>query len=319
MSHSKTNIKIPPPAHPKERHEPLPSQRPKSTEEDPDAMLRIEAIMASPSYRQADHDVEFLNRDDTRGLRLQLDYLKPEFFLKQNGVSQTVVVFGSTRISEPSAARHKVDTLRQSLAKDPGDILLKNRLKVAERILAKSCHYDIAREFSRLVAGHRHNSGNSRIVVVTGGGPGIMEAANRGAYDIGAKSAGMNINLPHEQYPNPYITPELCFSFHYFALRKLHFLLRARALVAFPGGYGTFDELFETLTLVQTRTIRPLPVILVGEEYWRQAFNADFLVDEGVIDPEDRELFWYAETAQEIWDGILRWYEASGEPLFQAE
>src|SRR3972149_1357654 len=181
MSHSKTNIKIPPPAHPKERHEPLPSQRPKSTEEDPDAMLRIEAIMASPSYRQADHDVEFLNRDDTRGLRVQLDYLKPEFFLKQNGVSQTIVVFGSTRISEPSAARHKIDTLRQSLAKDPGDILLKNRLKVAERILSKSCYYDIAREFSRLVASHRHNSGNSRIVVGTGGGPGILEAATRGA------------------------------------------------------------------------------------------------------------------------------------------
>ena len=316
---SKRDLKIPAPAHPQERHEPLPWQRPKSADEDPEALLRIKAILASPSYRQADHDVDFLNRDDTRGLRLQLDYLKPELFLKQHGISQTIVVFGSTRISEPSAAQRKVAMLRQSLAKDPADKLLQSRLDIGERILAKSCYYEIAREFSRLVTSYRQNSGNSRIAVVTGGGPGIMEAANRGAYDLGAKSVGLNINLPHEQYPNPYITPELCFGFHYFALRKLHFLLRAKALIAFPGGYGTFDELFETLTLVQTRTIRPLPIILVGETYWRQAFNVDFLVDEGVIDPEDRELFWYAETAQEIWDGILRWYEVSGEPLFQAE
>jgi len=312
---SKTNLNIPAPAHPQERHEPLPSQRPKPADEDPDAMLRIKAIMANQSYKQADHDVDFLNRDDTRGVRLQLDYLKPEFFLKQYGITNTVVVFGSTRISEPSAAQRKVDMLHQSLTRNPADKLLQSRLAIAERILDKSRYYEIAREFSRLVTSHKHNSGSSRIVVVTGGGPGIMEAANRGAYDLGAKSIGMNINLPHEQYPNPYITPELCFSFHYFALRKLHFLLRAKALIAFPGGYGTFDELFETLTLVQTRTIRPLPVILVGETYWRQAFNVDFLVDEGVIDPEDRELFWYAETAQEIWDGILRWYEESGETL----
>ncbi|MCC6543111.1 MAG: TIGR00730 family Rossman fold protein [Nitrospirae bacterium] len=316
---SKSNLRIPAPAHPQKRHEPLPSQRPKPTDEDPDAMLRIQAIMANPSYQQADHDVDFLNRDDTRGLRLQLDYLKPEFFLNQYGITHTVVVFGSTRISEPSAARRKVDMLRQSLAADPGNKLLQARIAVAERIQDKSRFYEIARELSRLVTSHKHNSGSKRIVVVTGGGPGIMEAANRGAYDLGAASIGLNINLPHEQYPNPYITPELCFSFHYFAIRKLHFLLRAKALIAFPGGYGTFDELFETLTLVQTRTIRPLPVILVGETYWRQAFNADFLVDEGVIDPEDRELFWYAETAQEIWDGILRWYEESGEPVFPAE
>jgi len=155
----------------------------------------------------------------------------------------------------------------------------------------------------------------SRMVVMTGGGPGMMEAANRGAYDVGAKSIGLNINLPHEQYPNPYITPDLCFRFHYFALRKLHFLLRTRALVAFPGGYGTFDELFETLTLVQTRKIKPVPIVLVGEDYWRQAFNVDFLADEGVIDAEDRDLFWFAETAEEIWDGILHWHEANGEPL----
>jgi uncharacterized protein (TIGR00730 family) len=150
---------------------------------------------------------------------------------------------------------------------------------------------------------------------MTGGGPGIMEAANRGAYDVGAKSIGLNIRLPREQYPNPYITPELCFRFHYFALRKLHFLLRAKALVAFPGGYGTLDEMFEALTLVQTRTIKPVPVVLVGERYWRQVFNVDFLVDEGVIDPEDRELFWFAETAQEIWEGIQHWHRINAGSL----
>jgi uncharacterized protein (TIGR00730 family) len=150
---------------------------------------------------------------------------------------------------------------------------------------------------------------------MTGGGPGIMEAANRGAFDVGAKSLGLNISLPHEQFPNPYVTPELCFRFHYFALRKLHLLLRAKALVSFPGGYGTFDELFEVLTLIQTRTIKPMPVILVGEEFWRGAVDFDYLAGEGVIDPEDRELFWFAETAEEIWEGILDWYEASGAPL----
>jgi len=144
----------------------------------------------------------------------------------------------------------------------------------------------------------------------------MMEAANRGVYDTGSKSIGLNISLPHEQYPNPYITPDLCFRFHYFALRKLHFLLRTRALVVFPGGYGTFDELFETLTLVQTRKIKPIPVILVGKEFWQKAFDVDFLANEGVIDEEDRELFWYAETAEEIWAGIRQWHEANGTPLY---
>ena len=147
----------------------------------------------------------------------------------------------------------------------------------------------------------------------------MMEAANRGAYDANSHSIGLNINLPHEQYPNPYITPNLCFRFHYFALRKLHFLLRTRALVVFPGGYGTFDELFETLTLVQTRKIKPIPVILVGQQYWQQAFDVDFLVAEGVIEEEDRELFWYAETAQEIWDSIILWYEANETPLLSEQ
>ena len=150
---------------------------------------------------------------------------------------------------------------------------------------------------------------------MTGGGPGIMEAANRGAYDAGAKSIGLNISLPHEQYPNPYVTPGLCFRFHYFALRKLHFLLRTKALVAFPGGFGTLDELFETLTLVQTRKIAPVPVVLVGESYWRRVVDIYFLVEEGAIDEEDRDLFWFAEEATEIWDGILAWHRRNGTPL----
>jgi uncharacterized protein (TIGR00730 family) len=181
-------------------------------------------------------------------------------------------------------------------------------------VLAKSHYYEVAREFGRLVSVSSRAS-NGQVVIVTGGGPGIMEAANRGAFDVQAKSVGLNISLPHEQYPNPYVTPDLCFNFHYFAMRKLHFLLRAKALVAFPGGYGTLDELFEVLTLVQTRKIKPIPIVLVGKSYWRRAVDLDFLVDEGVIDREDRELFWLAETAQETWDGILHWYDMSGEPL----
>jgi uncharacterized protein (TIGR00730 family) len=152
-------------------------------------------------------------------------------------------------------------------------------------------------------------------VVVTGGGPGMMEAANRGAHDAGGKTVGLNITLPHEQFPNPYVTPELCFQFHYFALRKMHFMLRARALVAFPGGFGTFDELFETLTLIQTRKIKPVPVVLVGEAYWRKAFDVDFLMEEGVIDAEDRDLFWFAESAEDIWKGLLLWYRRNGDNL----
>jgi uncharacterized protein (TIGR00730 family) len=173
----------------------------------------------------------------------------------------------------------------------------------------------VAREFGRLVGECGDRAIGGRIMVMTGGGPGIMEAANRGARDAGAKSIGLNITLPHEQFPNPYVTPELCFSFHYFAMRKLHFLMRARALVAFPGGYGTLDELFEVLTLAQTRKIAPVPVILVGEGYWRRVFDADFLVEEGTIAPEDRDLFWYAESAADVWRDIVIWYEMKGEPL----
>jgi len=306
---------IPPPAHPHRRREPLPWHQPKAVEDDVDAPARIKAILESPSYREADQDVEFLQGDETRGVRLQIDYFKTETLLAQHGIGHTIVVFGSTRIPEPAAARRALAARRAELALAPDDDERQQRLRIAERVEAKSRYYEVAWEFGQLVgrAGMRKNG--SHLVVLTGGGPGMMEAANRGAFDASAKSVGLNINLPHEQYPNPYVTPGLCMRFHYFALRKLHFLRRARALVAFPGGYGTFDELFETLTLIQTRKIKPVPIVLVGQEFWKRAFDAEFLVNEGVIDPEDRELFWYAETAEEIWDGILHWYQANGEPL----
>lgn len=306
------DARIPPPPHPHRRRVPLPWHQPKSAEDDPEAPRRLQAILESPGYRQADQDVDFLNRDETRGLRLQVDYFKPELLLEEHGIHDTIVVVGSTRIAEPAAARRRVASLREALAARPGDRDLPRQIEVAERVLANSVYYDVAREFGRLVGGGAGRNGLGA-VIMTGGGPGIMEAANRGSFDVGAKSIGLNITLPHPQYPNPYITPELCFRFHYFALRKLHFLLRARALVAFPGGYGTFDEVFEALALVQTRKVPPFPIVLVGERYWRRAFDVDFLLDEGVIEREDRELFWFAETAQEILDGILHWHALTRE------
>lgn len=302
---------IPEPAH-TARKEDLPWQKPKPPTEDPQSRDNLERILNSPSYIPATQDRAFLVSEDVRGARLELDYLKPETLLKEHNVEHTIVVFGSTRIVEPIAAQKKVDDLKTQLAASKDDSALQRQLAIAKRILDKSSYYDIAVDFAKLIA---ESANGHELVVVTGGGPGIMEAANRGAHKADAKTVGLNITLPHEQFPNPYVTPELCFQFHYFSMRKMHFMLRARALVAFPGGYGTFDELFETLTLIQTRKIKPMPVILVGESYWRKAFDVDFLVDEGVIDEEDRELFWFAETATEIWEGLLEWYSRNGKDL----
>ena len=306
---------FPLPPHPVQRELPLPWQQPKPPDEDPEAQRRLQAIIDSPTYRQADEDVDFLGLDETRGVRLQIDYLKAELELERLGIEHTIVVFGSTRIREPEAARRHLREVRKEARERPEDPETARRLAVAKRLLDKSRYYETAREFGRIVGKANKGPRDGRLMIMTGGGPGMMEAANRGAFDARARSIGLNITLPHEQFPNPYITPELCFRFHYFALRKLHFLMRACALVAFPGGYGTFDELFETLTLIQTRKIRPVPVILVGEAYWKKAFDVDFLVDEGVIDPEDRELFWYAEEAPEIWEDILGWHRAAGKPI----
>jgi hypothetical protein len=307
---------VPQPPHPRHRREPLPECQPKAGEDDPHAPEAIRALLESAAYRRADQDTGFLQRDEARGLRLNLEYMNPELLLGEHGVRHTIVVFGSTRITEPVAARRRVEQLERQLQLTPADPELQRRLRTAQRVLENSRYYTAAREFGQLVAGAGSDRAGNRLVVMTGGGPGIMEAANRGAFDRNAPTVGLNIALPHEQFPNPYLTPGLCFRFRYFALRKLHFMQRARALVAFPGGFGTLDELFEALTLIQTRTIRPLPVVLVGREYWERVIDFGFLMDEGVIESEDREIFWYAETAQQAWEGILDWYARSGEPLF---
>ena len=307
---------MPHPAHPQRREEPLPVQQPKSVDDDPLAADRLRSILESDTYRAADQDPAFLDYDETRGPRLELDYLKPETLLQRHGIDKTIVVFGSTRIPEPTEAQRRLDLARKKAAENPKDSKLARQRDIAGRVLDKSRYYDVAREFGALVGNAGKAANGCGPVLMTGGGPGIMEAANRGAYDVGAKSIGLNILLPFEQFPNPYVSAELCFSVRYFAIRKLHFLMRAKALVVFPGGFGTLDELFETLMLVQTRKIEPLPVILVGEEYWRKLFDPEFLLNEGVIDPEDLELFWYAETAKEIFDGIREWHEKAGTPLF---
>jgi uncharacterized protein (TIGR00730 family) len=218
---------------------------------------------------------------------------------QEKGIEATVVVFGGSRIPEESEALLRVTRAEKEAAKAPGNKDLQRKVAIAKRILAKSPYYLEARKLGQLLSkiSHRHSGRN--LVVITGGGPGIMEAANRGAHDVGEKTIGLNIVLPHEQAPNPYITPELCFQFHYFSIRKMHFLMRAQALIAFPGGFGTLDELFETLTLVQTKKIKPLPILLFGREFWEKLINFQFLVDEGVISPEDLNIFTFVESAEE--------------------
>jgi uncharacterized protein (TIGR00730 family) len=269
-----------------------------------------------PSYLAADHDLGFLDDDAARGLRLQLEFLKPDWHLAKHGIDHTIVVFGGARIEEPTIAEERLAAARRTFESDAANSQLQHQLKLAERARDNSRYYEIAREFGRLVGRAPHGDKATRLFVMSGGGPGIMEAVHRGAYDMGAKSVGLNIELPFEQLPNPYVTPGLCFNFRYFALRKLHFLQRARALVAFPGGFGTLDELFETLTLVGTKKIAPLPIILVGRAYWKQAINFDFLLSEGTLTEEEYNSFWYCETAEEIWRSILTWYERQGKGLF---
>jgi uncharacterized protein (TIGR00730 family) len=262
----------------------------------------------SDTYRLAYEDTEFLLRDELRPVRLQLELLKPELVQREYGIEETVVVFGSTRIPERAMAEKRLETERKEAALEPSNPILSQRLRIAERIVAKTKYYEEARRLGRLISETCNNSKDCHLVVITGGGPGIMEAANRGAYDIGAKSVGLNVVLPFEQEPNAYVSEELCFQFHYFAIRKMHFLMRARALVAFPGGFGTLDELFETLTLIQTRKIKPVPVLLFGRDFWERVINFDFLVEEGMISPKDTEIFRYVETAEEGWDIICDFY-----------
>ena len=311
----KKNYFIKPP-NKKRRKTDLPWQHPKPKTEDPEALKRINAIMHSPSYRLAAEDHDFLFSDDTLPVRLQLDYIKPELILRKHGIERTIVVFGSTRIRERKTALKRLEEIQKALEKDPASEKLLKELRKAERILEKSKYYDIAREFGQLVGKAGKGENDNRVAIMTGGGPGIMEAANRGAFDVGAKTIGLNITLPHEQFPNPYITPELCFQFYYFAIRKMHFLKRAAGLLVCPGGYGTMDELFETLTLIQTRKIAPVPVVFIGREYWTKLIDFDMFEEEGTIDPEDRDLFWFADSAEEAWEGMLAWHEANKTPLF---
>ncbi|MEN4044912.1 MULTISPECIES: TIGR00730 family Rossman fold protein [Sulfurimonas] len=294
----------------------LPWEHPKLQEEDPQSLELIKTIMQSPTYAMAEEDKEFINSYEARGVRLELDYLKPELQMNKHGIEHTIVVFGSARIVEKETAMKRLSAIGEMLQKKPNNRDLLHELYVAERMVGKSIYYDDARKFGQLVGKSGKSAEDCRVTVMTGGGPGIMEAANRGAYDVGAKSIGLNIKLPHEQYPNPYITPDLCFLFHYFAIRKLHFLNRAKALVIYPGGFGTFDELFETLTLIQTRKSQTIPVVLVGKSYWNKAIDFEFLKDEGVIAPQDTEIITFADNAEEAWEYILSWHQEQGTPLY---
>jgi uncharacterized protein (TIGR00730 family) len=258
----------------------------------------------SSSYIPADRDTEFLQRDELRPLRVGIELLKPELIQREQGIQSTIVVFGSARLQEPAAAKQALQVAEMEAARTPQDSTCQHKIAIAQRQLVLSKYYDMAREFGRLVSSTCQIDGRCDYVIVTGGGPGIMEAANRGAADVNAKSIGLNITLPHEQHPNPYITPELCFQFRYFAIRKMHFLIRAKALVAFPGGFGTLDELFETLTLLQTGKTENVMVVLVGRDFWERLINWQWLVENGLITQKDLQLFCYAETAQEAWDLI---------------
>ena len=268
------------------------------------------AVMSPQAYRLAFADPEFLLRRETRGIRFQLELLKPDLAQQEAGIEHTVVVFGSARFVSLESAQAQLQEARTS-----GD---STALQSAERALRNAVYYEQARAFASIVS--RQCScmpEHERLHICTGGGPGIMEAANRGAHESGVPSVALNIVLPHEQQANPYVTPELSFKFHYFALRKMHFMMRAKALVAFPGGFGTLDELFEVLTLVQTRKARPVPILLYGTDYWKRLFNLEALVEDGTISPEDLQLFQYVDDPLQAWQRICDFYNLK--PVAQAQ
>ena len=253
----------------------------------------------SDAYRLAFQDNDFLLREDLRPVRFQLELLKTELLLNEANIASTFVFYGSARVPEPDKAKALLAAARTDWDR-----------KVAERLVAKSHYYDIARELARKVSAFPvGDDGKRHFVVCSGGGPSFMEAANRGARDAGQDSIGLNIVLPHEQLPNPFVTPDLSFQFHYFALRKMHFLLRARAVAVFPGGFGTFDEMFELLTLIQTGKVRPLPILLFGREFWERVIDFKALAEEGVISPADLDLITWCETADEAWAAVHDHYE----------
>jgi uncharacterized protein (TIGR00730 family) len=293
------------------------SPRPKACSILPDTILgddvalvaeNMERILSSPSYLLAQEDPALLTRVEMRGVRMLLELGKPELAFLADNIHSTVIVFGGTQIVERTAAERRLSEARRAAAAAPDDPRLAREVERSVRLLGFSRFYDDAREFARLVSIDNQCDGERNYVVVTGGGPGIMEAANRGAFDVGCKSIGLNIRLPAEQQPNPFITPELCFQFKYFAMRKFHFILRATGVVLFPGGFGTLDEMFETLTLRQTQRMQPVPIILYGRDYWSNVIDFQYLADAGVIADRHLDLFTYAETPQEAWNQILAFH-----------
>ncbi len=275
----------------------------------------LKKIKASAAYSKAYEDMAFMSRKELRPVRIQLELNKPELMLRDNKIRSTVVVFGSARVPAPETARRELETALKEAKVLPHDKDLQQRVKTWETRLKMSKYYDECRRFSALISRAQQSDKNLEFVIVTGGGPGIMEAANRGAWETDSKSVGLNITLPHEQDPNPYITPELAFQFHYFSMRKMHFMMRAKALVAFPGGYGTLDELFETLTLVQTGKKRPLPIVLFGREYWKRLIDWDYMAETGMINHEDLKLVTLVDKAEEGWDAIRTFWNAHPRPL----
>lgn len=274
-----------------------------------ESLEAIARLQDHNSYKLAFADSGFLMQDELRHVRLQLEYLKPQLVLEQNNINATVVVFGSARFLSPEQAQLQLDNAQQQYNNAPSQAETIKALNKAQRDLRNSQYYAASQSFSRLVTAHSCQHPESALMIISGGGPGIMEAANRGAMDANGKSIGLNIVLPKEQHPNPYITPEFCFQFHYFAIRKMHFLQRARALVAFPGGFGTLDELFETLTLIQTRKAERVPVILYDKAFWQRLINFDMLSEEGLISPEDLELIQYVDTPEQAWQIIYDFYQ----------
>ncbi len=284
--------------------------------ENDETINKIKAIIGDPAFEVAEDDKNFLYSDEARGVRLELDYLKAEVKMQKQGIDHTIVVFGSARIVEFDAAMKELKNIEKQLERSPRSEELLSALKRCESMVRKSLYYEEARKFGQLVGKSGKNPEDCHVTLMTGGGPGIMEAANRGALDVGAKSIGLNINLTHEQFPNPYITPDLCFQFRYFAIRKLHFMQRAKALVIFPGGYGTMDELFEILTLIQTLKTPSIPVVLVGKEYWKRVIDFEFLQEEDVIAVDDLDMLSYVNNAEEAWEKIILWHEENGTALF---
>ncbi len=264
----------------------------------------LNLIINSDTYKLAYEDIGLLNRNEMRGVRMLLEITKPDLILEENKILSTIIIFGGASIAEESITKEKIDDIKKLIKKNPSSVLLKRNLNRLENLLSMSHYYQSAKEFSKLASINNQSKSCNSHVIVTGGGPGIMEAANRGAFEANCKSIGLNISLPNEQIPNAFITPGLCFKFNYFALRKIHFVMRSIGAVFFPGGFGTLDELFELLTLRQTGMKNKIPIILFGREYWDKIINFEYLADLGLISDEHLNLFEYADTASEAWEII---------------